>query len=259
MRSIIARLRRSAAPDPVNPEPRSALYEQARRLGIEGRSKMNRRQLEAAVASAQRRRRSSRSLARFRLALLSALALLPRRGAFRWSSVRGAASFATLVSLLRTPGPLRAVILSVAAVATGVLGLVVAYAVVPQEGVAAQGNGSTLRLVTVTGPGGTTTLAVTRTKQGKTRLVPVHVLRTVTGPGGVRTLSIAVTGPTVTDKDVITQIHQHTETQVVQSTQTEVVTETQPVTVVVTQPETVVVTETVTVVETTTVVVPPGP
>ena len=90
--------------------------------------------------------------------------------------------------------------------AAGVLGLVVAYAVVPQESVAAQVDGSTVRLVTVTGPEGTTTLAVTKTKQGKTKLVPIRVLRTVTGPGGeVRTLSIAVTGPAVTDPDVVTQ------------------------------------------------------
>lgn len=214
---------------------------------------MDRRELEEAIASAQRRRRSSRSHTDFWLGALSSLALLPRRGILGSRSLRGAARAAAVVSIVRTPGPLRAVILSAAVLAAGALGLVVAYAVVPQESVAAQVNGSTVRLVTVTGPEGTTTLAVTKTKQGRTKLVPVRVLRTVTGPGGVSTLSIAVAGPAVTNTDVITQIHQHTETQ------TEVVTETQPVNVVVTQPETVVVTETVTVVETTTEIVPPGP
>jgi hypothetical protein len=151
---------------------------------------------------------------------------------------------------------MRAALLSTAALAAGVLGLVVAYGVVPSESVAAQ-QASTLRLVTVTGPEGTTTLAITKTKEGKTKLVPVRVLRTVTGPGGVRTLSIAVAGP------AITQILDHTQTQVVENTVTDVVTQTQvePVTVVVTDvvhdTETVVATETVVV--DVTVSGPPGP
>lgn len=224
---------------------------------------MDRTQLEDAIASAGRRRRPSRSQALSFLAAVSALSLLWRRGVLRLQSLRGAASVATLVSIVRTPGPLRALVLSAAALATGILGLVVAYAVVPQEGAAAEGNRSTMRLVTVTGPGGTTTLAVTKTKEGKTKYVPVRVVHTVTGPGGVSTLSIAVTGPAVTDTDVITQIRQNTETQTVQNTQTEVVTETQPVTVVetdvVTQTETVFHTDTVTIVETTTEIAPPPP
>ena len=231
------------------------MYEKARRLGIQGRSKMDRRELEEAIASMQRTSRSPRLHLGIRAAAASIVARLPMLGVRRPRSFAFAAILGSLVSIVRTPGPLRAVILSIAALATGVLGLVVAYAVVPQESVAAQVNGSTVRLVTVTGPEGTTTLAVTKTKQGKTKLVPIRVLRTVTGPGGVRTLSIAVTGPAVTDTDVVTQIHQHT--------QTEVVTEVQPVTVVVTdvvtQPETVVVTETVVVEVTTTVTAPPGP
>jgi hypothetical protein len=170
----------------------------------------------------------------------------------RSASLGGRVNLQSLRSLPRTPGPLRAAILSLAALAAGVLGLVAAYGVVPSESVTAQeANATTLRLVTVTGPEGTSTLAVTKTKQGKTKLVPVRVLRTVTGPGGVSTISMAIAGPAVT------QIREHTNTQVVQNTQTEVVTEIQPVTVVVTQQETVVVTDTVFV--EVTVTLPAGP
>ena len=211
---------------------------------------MDRRQLEDAIVSARRRRRPSRSHAGAHVAGLSALTLLPRRGLLWLHSLGREASFSTLVSIVRTPGPLRAVILSAAALAAGVLGLVVAYAVVPQEGAAAEGNRGTMRLVTITGPGGTTTLAVTKTKGGNTKYVPVR-LRTVTGPGGVSTLSFVVTGPAVTN----TLIRHDSETQTVQSTQTEVVT--QPVTVV--ETDVVTQTETVTIVETTTVTVPPSP
>ena len=173
----------------------------------------------------------------------------------RSASLGDRVNLQSLKSLLRTPGPLRAAILSLVTLAAGVLGLVVAYGVVPSESVAAQGRATTLRLVTVTGPEGTTTMAVTKTKQGKTKIVPVRVLRTVTGPGGVSTVSMAIAGPSVT------QIREHTNTQVVQNTQTdvvtEVVTEFQPVTVVVTQQETVVVTDTVFV--EVTVTLPAGP
>ena len=103
-------------------------------------------------------------------------------------------------------------------------------------------------------------MAVTRTKEGITKVVPVRVLRTVTGPEGVST--IAVTGPSLTDTEVTTQVRHSTQTQVLHNTETSVVTVTQPVTVVetdvVTQPETVVLTDTVVVTETETVIVPPG-
>ena len=228
---------------------------------------MDRRELEEAIASMQRTRPSPGARSRIRAAAASIVAVLPSLGVHRPRSFTVPLTLGGLASIVRTPGPLRAAILSIAALAAGVLGLVVAYAVVPQESVAAQVNGSTVRLVTVTGAEGTTTLAITKTKEGKTKIVPVRVLRTVTGPNGVSTLSIAVTGPAVTNTDVITQIHQHTNTDVIteihQNTETEVVTQVQPVTVVVTdvvtQPETVVVTDTVFVEVTTTVAAPPGP
>jgi hypothetical protein len=227
---------------------KAALYEEARRLGVAGRSNMSRTELARAVASARHSRRSAGLLARLREKRTVGF-MLALEG-LRSASLEDRVNLQSLKSLLRTPGPLRAAILSLAALAAGVLGLVVAYGVVPSESVAAQqANGTTLRLVTVTGPQGTTTLAVTKTKQGKTKLVPVRVLRTVTGPGGVSTLSVPVAGPAVT------QIREHTKTEVVQNTQTEVVTEIQPVTVVVTERETVVVTDTVEV----TVTDPPGP
>jgi hypothetical protein len=218
---------------------------------------MDSRELEKAIAAARRTRRTS-----FRIGLLAgALAVRARAAGLRvqgtrlhLGEIRG-----RLAALLRTPGPLRAAILSAAALATGILGLVVAYAVVPQEGAAAQDNG--LRLVTITGPGGTRTVAVTRTKAGATKLVPVRVFRTVTGPEGVST--VAVTGAALTDTQIVTQVRNSTQTHVLHDTETSVVTVTvtQPVTVVetavVTQPETVVVTDTVVVTETETVVAPP--
>jgi hypothetical protein len=163
-----------------------------------------------------------------------------------------------LVSALRTPRPARVLILSLAMLATGGLGLMVAYAVSPAEEVVAPvlvTNGETVRLVTVTGPGGTRTLAVTKTKRGRTELVPVRVLRTVTGPGGVTTTAVQVAGPSITQRHVVTQLQQ--------TTKTEVVTQVEPVTVVltnvVTQSDTVVLTETVVVEVTTTVPEPPPP
>jgi hypothetical protein len=235
---------------------KAALYEEARRLGVAGRSSMSRTELEGAVASARRPRRSAGPLARLRDKRMGTVGFLLALKGLRSASLGDRVNLQSLKSLLRTPGPLRAAILSLATLAAGVLGLVVAYGVVPSESVAAQQtNATTLRLVTVTGPEGTTTMAVTKTKQGKTKLVPVRVLRTVTGPGGVSTVSMAIAGPGVT------QIREHTNTQVVQNTQTdvvtEVVTEIQPVTVVVTQQETVVVTDTVFV--EVTVTHPPGP
>ena len=218
---------------------------------------MDSRELEKAIAAARRTRRTS-----FPIGLaVGALALRARAAGLR---VQGARLYlgeipGRLVARLRTPGPLRAAILSAAALATGVLGLVVAYAVVPDEGAAAQDNG--LRLVTITGPGGTRTVAVTRTKAGATKLVPVRVFRTVTGPEGVST--VAVTGAALTDTQIVTQVRNSTQTHVLHDTETSVVTVTvtQPVTVVetavVTQPETVVVTDTVVVTVTETVVAPP--
>jgi hypothetical protein len=239
---------------------KAALYEEARRLGVAGRSTMSQTELARAVASARRSRRSAGPLARVRdkrTGTGTVGFLLALKG-LRSASLGDRVNLQSLKSLLRTPGPLRAAILSLATLAAGLLGLVVAYGVVPSESVAAQqANATTLRLVTVTGPEGTTTMAVTKTKQGKTKIVPVRVLRTVTGPGGVSTVSMAIAGPGVT------QIREHTNTQVVQNTQTnvvtEVVTEIQPVTVVVTQQETVVVTDTVFVEVTVTLPAEPPP
>jgi hypothetical protein len=255
MRRLLDWFHRSTSA-PARPEPRSALYEEARRLGIEGRSRMDRRQLEEAIASARRTNRTSLP-ARLHLEVFATRAR-DARLRFRAAPLSlGEITLGRLVSLLRTPGPLRAVILSAATLATGVLGVLVAYAVVPQESAAAQDG---VQLVTITGPGGTRTVAVTRTKEGITKVVPVRVLRTVTGPEGVST--IAVTGPSLTDTEVITQVSHSTQTQVLHNTETSVVTVTQPVTVVetdvVTQPETVVLTDTVVVTETETVIVPPG-
>jgi hypothetical protein len=150
------------------------------------------------------------------------------------------------------PQPARVLILSLAMLAAGGLGLMVAYAVAGEEDLTAQvlvTNGRTLRLVTVTGADRTMTLAVTKTKQGKTKLVPVRIVRTVTGPGGTRTLAVPLPGSPITR--VVTELRESTETQVV--------TQVEPVTVVVTnvvtQSETIVVTDTV-VIEVT-VTVPP--
>ncbi len=227
-----------------------ALYEEARRLGVAGRSTMTQAELERAVALARHPRRPSRARLRFGDAWAAAVAFLVGLSARRPQSLALLGGLASVKSLLPASGPLRAALLSTAALAAGVLGLVVAYGVVPGESGAAQ-QASTLRLVTVTGPEGTTTLAITKTKEGKTKLVPVRVLRTVTGPGGVSTLSIAVARP------AITQIRDHTQTQVVEKTVTEEKTVTDVVTQTQVEPVTVVVTETV-VIEVT-VSGPPGP
>ena len=218
---------------------------------------MDSAELAEAIAAARRASRPSLPIGLH----AAAFATRARRARLRLRGARpflGEVAIGRLVALLRTPGPVRAAILSAATLAAGVLGLVVAYAVVPQEGAAAQDDGT--RLVTITGPGGTRTVAITRTREGKTKVVPVRVLRTVTGPGGVST--IAVTGPSLTNTEIVTQIRNHTQTHVLHDTETSVVTVTQPVTVVetevVTQPETVVVTDTVVVTETETVVAPPG-
>jgi hypothetical protein len=249
--------------------PRHALSQakpKAPRLGLGGRSSMEKGRSAWTM-------RTTGDASRSR-GLVAAYPSFFTRAYQTLASLRAGFAFA----FLRRPEPVRVMVLSVAAVAAGALGLMTAYAVSPEENSAAQvlvTNGSTLRIATVTGPGGTTTVAITKTKQGKTRLVPVRILQTVTGPGETETVSVAVLGPplTVTDRQLLTQIQTLTnevtntrlltETQVVKQTQTQVVTETQPVTVVVTdvvtekvvetQIETV--TQTDTVVETDTVVV----
>jgi hypothetical protein len=208
---------------------------------------MDRHELVEAIQRAQREDRSPSILDRCRARLATVSRRLGAAGHLALFAVSGG----RLVSALRAPRPARVLVLSLAMLATGGLGLMVAYAVAPEEEVAAQVltvNGRTVRITTVTGPGGTTTFAVTTTRQGKAKLVPVRILRTVTGPGGTRILAVPVT-----HQQVVTQVHQNTETQVV--------TQVEPVTVVVTdvvtQLETVVVTDTVVVEVTTTV--GPGP
>jgi hypothetical protein len=171
------------------------------------------------------------------------------------------------LAFLRRAKPVRVLVLSVAALAAGGLGLMTAYAISPDKGSAAQvlvTNGTTYQIATVTGPGGgTTTVAVTKTKEGKTRIVPVRILDTGSGPGGTETVSVQLLGParTVTDRQLLTQIETQsvtrTETQVINQTQTDVVTLIEPTTVVVTdvRTETVRETEHVTVIRTDTVVV----
>jgi hypothetical protein len=179
------------------------------------------------------------------------------------------------LAFLRRAKPVRLLVLSVSALAAGTLGLMVAYAISPDQGSAAQvlvSNGTTYTVTTVTGPGGTRTVAVAKTKKGEVRVVPVRILDTVTGPGGVETVSVQALGPvrTVKDLETLTQIL----TQTSFLTQTDVLTQIdtqfqpttvfdtvfqpttifdtvfQPTTVVVTQVETVVVTDTVVVTET---------
>jgi hypothetical protein len=223
---------------------KAELYDEARRLGVPGRSRMDSDQLAEAIRRARGRTWSSSFADRW----LAVVALVSRPvWAFRSLGPSGSGR---VVSALRVL-PTRPLILSLVMLAAGGLGLTLAYAVAPGEDLGGQmlRASRTLRTETVTGPGGTTTFVVTKTKQGKTKRVPVRVLRTVTGPGGTQTLSVAVAGPGVT------QIRKTTETQVV--TQIEPVTEV--VTNVVTQSETVVVTTTVVIEVTTTEPAPPPP
>jgi hypothetical protein len=213
---------------------KAELYDEARRLGIPGRSKMDCGQLAEAIRRARMRSWSSNFADRY----LAGVALLSRPV----RPLRGLspAVAGRVVSSLRGL-PTRSLILSLIMLAAGGLGLTLAYAVAPGEDLDAPvlRASRTLRTETVTGPGGTTTFVVTKTKQGKVERVPVRVLRTVTGPGGTRTMAVAVAGPAIT------------QTQVRKSTETQVVTQIQPVTEVVTN----VVTQSETVVETTTVVI----
>jgi Rho termination factor, N-terminal domain len=191
---------------------RDELYAKARRLGIERRSSMTKHELAEAI-----RRREQRGW---------------RQAALETRPLRRAA---ILLAALRGPLPVRHLALSLTVLAAGALGLLVAIAITPEAELHAQllTAGQPVRIATVTGPGGATTVAVARTKDGETRLVPVRVVRTVTGPSD----------------DVL-------RTEVRKLTDTEVVTRVEPVTVVVTNSEAVTVTETVVLEVTTTV--PPG-
>jgi hypothetical protein len=224
---------------------KAELYHEARRLGVAGRSKMDSGQLAEAIRRAHEGSRSSK----FDDHWLAGVALVSRP--IRGLRALSPAVAGRIVSPLRGL-PTRSLILSLIMLAAGGLGLTLAYAVAPGEDLDAPvlRASRTLRTETVTGPGGTTTFVVTKTKQGKIERVPVRVLRTVTGPGGTRTMAVAVAGPAITQ----TQVRKTTETQVV--TQVQPVTEV--VTNVVTQPETVVVTTTV-VLEVTTTLPPPPP
>jgi hypothetical protein len=197
------------------------------------------------------------------------------------------AAGASLTRILREPRPARYVVLAVAALAAGGLGLMVAYAATSGRAASSYDlfvtNGETFTIMTVTGPSGPETVAVRRTKEGKLKLVPVRVLRTVTEEGGTREVEVAVEGPAytvsvteteslaevITEAVTETQIATQVETQVETQIETEIINhvETQVVTEVVTQPvtivDTVVVTDTIvvtdTVVVTETVVVPTSP
>jgi hypothetical protein len=223
---------------------RAELYDEARRLGVPGRSTMDSRQLAEAIRRAHGRSWSS-NFADRRLAVVA----LVSRPASALRALSPAVA-GRVVSALRVL-PTRPLILSLFMLAAGGLGLTLAYAVAPEEDLGGEmlRASRTLRTETVTGPGGTTTFVVTKTKQGKIKRVPVRVLRTITGPGGTLTRAVAVAGP------AITQIRKTTETQVV--THVEPVTEV--VTNVVTQSETVVVTTTVVIEVTTTEPAPPPP
>ena len=142
--------------------------------------------------------------------------------------------------------PLKILVLSLAALAAGGLGLMVAYAATPDDGLATQvlvTNGETYTVATITGPSGTTTVAVTKSKSGKTKYIPVRVTRTVDGPGETEEVFVEVAGESVvlteTDTNILAQIVKQIETQTQVETQFQPVTQTQVVTDVVTQPVTV--------------------
>jgi hypothetical protein len=224
---------------------KAELYKEARRLGIPGRSNMDSGQLAEAIRRAHERSWSPNFADRW----VAGVALVSRP--VRALRALTPAVAGRVISPLRGL-PTRSLILSLIMLAAGGLGLTLAYAVAPGEDLDAPvlRASRTLRTETVTGPGGTTTFVVTKTKQGKVKRLPVRVLRTVTGPGGTRTTAVAVAGPAITQ----TQVRKTTDTQVV--TQIQPVTEV--VTNVVTQSETVVVTTTV-VIEVTTTEPSPGP
>jgi hypothetical protein len=151
------------------------------------------------------------------------------------------------IAVATSARPLKILMLSLAALATGGLGLMVAYAATP-DGLEEQilvTNGETYTIATVTGPGGTTTVAVTKTTDGKRKLIPVRVTRTLNGPGDTEKVFVDVVGEPIvlreTDTRLITQIATQTRvvTQFQPVTQTRVVTHPVTVTNVVTQPVTV--------------------
>jgi hypothetical protein len=212
--------------------------------------------------------------------------------AVRWKTARAASraleaalGFRAVVGSAR---PLKILVLSFAALAAGGLGLMVAYAATPDDGLATQvlvTNGETYTVATITGSSGTTTVAVTKTKTGETKYIPVRITRTVDGPGETEEVFVEVAGESVvlteTDTNILAQIVKQieTQTQVVTQpvTQTQVVTDvvTQPVTVTdvviqtvtdtivdvqtVTVTDTIVSTETVTTTVTETIPTPPAP
>jgi hypothetical protein len=152
-----------------------------------------------------------------------------------------------LASVVGSARPLKVAVLSLAALAAGGLGLMVAYAATPDDGLATQvlvTNGETYTVATITGPGGgTTTVAVTKTKTGKTKFIPVRVTRTVDGPGETEEVFVEVAGESVvlteTDTNILAQIVKQIETQTQVVTQVQPVTQTQVVTDVVTHEVTV--------------------
>jgi hypothetical protein len=172
-------------------------------------------------------------------------------GAVRWKTARtasrglGAAlGFRAVVGSAR---PLKILVLSLAALAAGGLGLMVAYAATPDDGLATQvlvTNGETYTVATITGPGGeTTTVAVTKTKTGKTKYIPVRVTSTVDGPGDTEEVFVEVAGESVvlteTDTNILSQIVKQIETQVVTQHATEFQTVTLPPDTVTLPPDTV--------------------
>jgi hypothetical protein len=182
---------------------------------------------------------------------------------------------AALADTVRRPRPLRLLAISLATLTAGGLGLMAAYAISPDEEVTLVGaNGKTLSIATITGPGGTTTVAVTKTKEGKIKYVPVRVLRTIAEDGSTRTVALQVTGPALTVTNghtvtgptkttMVTNTLTNTQTSTLVVTDVQTVTQTDtvvvPVTETVTQNQTVVDTVTVVVTETVTVTVPPPP
>jgi hypothetical protein len=170
---------------------------------------------------------------------------------------RAVAAVTGWIAVATSARPVRILTLSLAALAAGGLGLMVAYAATP-DGLDEQilvTNGETYTIATVTGAGGTTTVAVAKTKEGKRKLIPVRVTRTVDGPGDTEKVFVDVVGEPIvlreTDTRLITQIatqvatQTDVETQFQPVTQTQVVTETHVVTESETKTDTVVVTETV--------------
>ena len=181
---------------------------------------------------------------------LIALAEPARRGAAPLAD-RAVAAVMGWIAVATRARPVKILLLSLAALAAGGLGLMVAYAATP-DGLEDQilvTSGETYTIATVTGPGGTTTMAVTKTNSGQTRLTPVRLTRTVDGPGDTERVFVDVLGESVVLRETDTRLITQIATQM--ATQTHVVTQPVTVTQVVTESkkktktETVVVTETV--------------